>query len=167
MKDDLFSLYDYDKWATDRVAGALRALSAEQYGREMGGGWPSIRATFVHVAGATWAWSERFAGRECTRLPAPEEVPGLEDAVALAEKGRAGIEALLPSFGPERLAAPFSWKNLKGEAKTATLWTVVRHVVNHASYHRGQISSMIKRVGGTPVATDMVFWGIERHAEGR
>jgi uncharacterized damage-inducible protein DinB len=37
----------------------------------------------------------------------------------------------------------------------------VRHVVNHQTYHRGQISSMLRRLGHAPKATDMVVWGID------
>ena len=56
---------------------------------------------------------------------------------------------------------------LKGEPKIAPFWAVLRHVVNHGTYHRGQISSMVKRVGGKPISTDMVVWGIEANDKGR
>jgi uncharacterized damage-inducible protein DinB len=52
------------------------------------------------------------------------------------------------------------------ELKTAPLWAVLRHVVNHQTYHRGQISSMLRRLGAKPVSTDMVVWGIVIHEAG-
>ena len=160
-KDDLPSLYSFNEWANARVLETLRALPEPDYVKEQGGGWPSLRATFVHLAGATDAWAERFSGRDATRLPTVDELPGLEDAarvlVAAGEKHR----TLLATYTPERLAGPFVWKNLKGEEKTAPFWAVVRHVVNHQTYHRGQISSMLRRLGHAPKATDMVVWGIE------
>ncbi len=161
MKDDLFSLYAYNAWANARVIDSLRPLTEEQYTKEMGGGWPSIRATWVHIAGATDAWAKRFSGTDATTLPKESEVPRLEDAIALAEDAQLRLEAFLATLTPERIAGSFKWKNLKGEEKTAPFWAILRHVVNHASYHRGQLSSMVKRVGGTPKATDMVLWGIE------
>src|SRR5947208_3285938 len=161
MKDDLFSLYEYNEWANARVTGSLRPLSADDYERELGGGWPSIRATFVHLAGATDAWAERFTGKDVTALPTPEQVPTFEDAAALLKAAEAKLEAYLSTLTPEKIAGSFTWKNLKGEPKTAPFWAVLRHVVNHCTYHRGQISSMVKRVGGKPVSTDMVVWGIE------
>jgi len=167
MKDDLFSLYDYNKWANARVIGSLRPFSPEEYTRELGGGWPSIRATFVHLAGATDAWAERFGGKDVTVLPTPEQVPAFEDAATLLQGAETKLDAFLATLAPEKTAGAFTWKNLKGEPKTAPFWAVLRHVVNHGTYHRGQISSMVKRVGGKAIATDMVVWGIEANEKGR
>jgi uncharacterized damage-inducible protein DinB len=52
------------------------------------------------------------------------------------------------------------YRNLRGETKKVVTWAVFRHVVNHASYHRGQISSMVRMLGHEPRATDLVLWGI-------
>ncbi|MEO6325313.1 MAG: DinB family protein [Thermoanaerobaculia bacterium] len=161
MNDELASLYAYNRWADDRTAAALRSLPPGDYTRELGGGWPSPRATFVHLAGATNAWSERFIGCDATTLPAEADLPLLENAVALLEAAHTKLEELLPTFSAERMAAPFTWKNLAGKERTAPFWAVLRHVVNHGTYHRGQISSMVRRLGGKPLATDMVVWGIE------
>lgn len=167
MKDDLFSLYAYNDWANARTVASVRTLAPEPYTRELGGGWPSIRATFVHLASATNAWGERMQGRDATVLPTESEVPDVEAAAALLEAGRTKLAAFLETLTEERMRGPFTWKNLKGEERSAPLWVVLRHVVNHASYHRGQIASMVKRVGGKPISTDMVVWGIERLGETR
>ena len=164
MKDDLFALYAYNEWANERVIGALRALSPEDYAREMGGGWPSVHETFVHIAGATDAWAERFLGRDAIRLATVEELPELEDAIALLLEAQKKHGAHLKTLTLEKLDAPFSWKNLKGDLKTAPFWAVLRHVVNHQTYHRGQIASMLRRLGAKAVSTDMVLWGIELDA---
>ena len=162
--DDLESLYAFNSWANGRVLDSLRAIPAADYEKEQGGGWPSLRATFVHLAGATDAWAERFSGREATRLATESELPGLEDAARVLFAAEEKHRRLLAAHTPERLAGPFTWKNLKGEEKTAPCWVVVRHVVNHQTYHRGQIASMIRRLGHTPRSTDMVLWGIEQAA---
>jgi len=164
--DDLVSLYAYNSWANARVLETLRGLSAADYVKEQGGGWPSLRATFVHLAGATDAWAERFTGRDATRLATIEELPGLEDAARVLLAAEEKHRRLQPSFTPERLAGPFTWRNLKGEAKTAPFWVIVKHVVNHQTYHRGQIAAMVRRLGHTPKSTDMVVWGIELSARG-
>ncbi len=159
--DDFASLYTFNAWANARVVEALRGIPGHDYEKEQGGGWPSLRATFVHIAGATDAWAERFSGRDATRLATIAELPRLDDAVRLLVAAQEKHARLLPTYDAARLAAPFAWKNLQGEEKTAPFWVVVRHVVNHQTYHRGQISSMLRRLGHAPKATDMVVWGIE------
>lgn len=161
MKDDLSSLYAYSEWANARVLSALRALPEGDYTREMGGGWPSLRATFVHLASATNAWAKRFTGTDVTKLHTEEELPDLESAIALLAAAEAELSAFVAGLSEEQRDRTFTWKNLKGEPKSAPFWVVLRHVVNHASYHRGQISSMVRRLGGKPLPTDMVLWGIE------
>ena len=159
--DDLCSLLAYSRWATARTLAAVRPLPEADYVRELGGGWPSVRATLVHLAGATNAWALRFAGRDATRLPSQAELPRFSDAEALLLGAEEELGARLPSFTPALLASPFRWRNLQNEERAAPLWTVVRHVVNHGTYHRGQLSSMVRRRGGTPLPTDLVLWGIE------
>jgi uncharacterized damage-inducible protein DinB len=166
VRDDLRALQDYNLWANRLLLESLAPLSHEEYVREMGGGWPSIRATLVHLAGATRAWAERFDGHDATVLPTVEEVPALADAARMLNEADGRVSAFLATLGPERLAAPLVWRNLKGEPKSAPLWAVLRHTVNHASYHRGQVAAMLKRLGGKPVATDLVRWAIERHESG-
>lgn len=166
MKDDLPALQDYNLWTNRLLLGSLAPLTHEEYVRELGGGWPSLRATLVHLAGATRAWAERFDGRDATVLPTVEEVPALADAARMLNEADGRISAFLATATPERLAGPLVWKNLKGEPKSAPLWAVLRHTVNHASYHRGQAAAMLRRLGREPVATDLVRWAIERHAAG-
>jgi uncharacterized damage-inducible protein DinB len=148
--DDLASLYAYNSWANARVLETLRALPEGDYVKEQGGGWPSLRATFVHIAGATDAWAERFSGRDATRLATVEELPRLEDAARVLLAAEAKHARLLPTYTSRRLAEPFTWKNLKGETKAAPFWTVVRHVVNHQTYHRGQVAAIARRLGHAP-----------------
>jgi uncharacterized damage-inducible protein DinB len=162
--DDLESLYAFNSWANARVLETLRALPEADYEKEQGGGWPSLRATFVHIAGATDAWAERFSDRDATRLASMGELPALEDAARLLLAAEEKHRRLLATYTPARLAGPFRWKNLKGEEKTAPFWVVVKHVVNHQTYHRGQISAMARRLGHAPKSTDMIVWGIEQSA---
>lgn len=166
MKDDLQALRDYDLWANRLLLESLAALSHEDYVREPAGGGPSLRSTLVHLAGATRNWAERFEGRDATALPSVEEVATLADAARMLNDADARISAFVAAVTPERLSAPLVWRNLKGEPKAAPLWTVLRHTVNHASYHRGQLAQTLKRLGGQPAATDLVRWAIERHASG-
>jgi uncharacterized damage-inducible protein DinB len=162
MRDDLFALYAFNRWADGRVVEKIRQLSPEQYVKEPEPGWASIRATVVHMAGATDIWARRIQGETVTVRPTEADVPTLEDAERYLAKGHDAFNHLLTSLSSERLASIWSYRNFQGEEFRLPLWAVLRHVVNHASYHRGQIASKLKRFGVEPPSTDFVFWAIEQ-----
>jgi uncharacterized damage-inducible protein DinB len=53
-KDDVQLLYEYDRWANNRVLRAVSTLSAEQFTRDLGGSFRSVRDTLVHIIGGEW-----------------------------------------------------------------------------------------------------------------
>ena len=55
-KDDIHLLYEYDRWANNRVLHAASALSTEQFTRDLGGSFRSVRDTLVHIIGGEWGW---------------------------------------------------------------------------------------------------------------
>lgn len=162
MQDDLGSLYAYNRWATALVVKAIRQLSPEQYAQEPAPGWPSVRYTVVHVVGATDIWLRRLHGETVAARPTEREVPTLDDAVRLFDQAHDGFDRLLSTLTPERLTSILAYRNFQGEECRLPVWSVLRHVVNHATYHRGQISSKLKRLGVICPDTDLAFWAMEQ-----
>jgi uncharacterized damage-inducible protein DinB len=56
IKDDIQLLFEYDRWANHRVLQAVSALKVEQFTRDLGGSFRSVRDTLVHIMGGEWAW---------------------------------------------------------------------------------------------------------------
>ena len=165
MIDDLFALYAFNRWADDRVVVAARRLTPEQYVQEPAPGWSSTRATLVHLADATHLWARRLQGEDVTARAPEAEFPTLDDVARLFDTAHDAFDRLLPTLTPERLATVWSYRSLEGKELHLPLWAVLRHVVNHATYHRGQIASKLKRFGVDPPATDLVLWAIEQTAQ--
>lgn len=55
-KDDIQLLYEYDRWANGKVFDPTSALTPEQFTRNLGGGFPSIRDTLLHIVAGEWIW---------------------------------------------------------------------------------------------------------------
>ncbi len=162
MSDDLISLYAFNRWADRRIVEKINSLTHEQYIQEPVPGWSSIRATLVHVAGATVVWARRLGGETVTVRPSEADYPNLADADRLLVEGHSAFDRLLSTVTPEQLNEIWSYRNFAGKESQIPLWTVYRHVVNHASYHRGQIASKLGRFGVEPPITDFVFWAMEQ-----
>jgi uncharacterized damage-inducible protein DinB len=160
--DDLNSLLLYSQWADARVVAAIRALGPDRYNREPAPGWSSLGSTLFHLAGANHVWAARLAGEVVTSRPSESDYPTLEHAEAFLTRTHAALDAQLAARTPAQLIENFSYHNFQGQQATLPLWAVFRHVVNHATYHRGQIASKIKLLGGEPPITDFVYWVIEK-----
>jgi len=161
MQDDFETLYAYNRWANGRVLDACRTLAPEQYAAEPAPGWSSIRTTIVHIAAATDGWLRGITGEVISDMPTEADLPTVEAAAALLARADSVVTKFLTGIAPERLTTPVT---ITGRGRTATLppWVVLRHLVNHATYHRGQVASKLKRFGVEQPETDFVFFAFEQ-----
>jgi uncharacterized damage-inducible protein DinB len=157
MNDDFVSLYAYNRWADRHILGACRSLTPEQYVAEPVPGWSSIRSSIVHICMATGGWLRGVAGENVQGVLTEADLPTIDDAERLLDRAYEMFAGLVPTLTPEFLATP---RTFSGRGRTAIFppWSVLRHVVNHATYHRGQVASKLKRFGVEPPATDFIFW---------
>jgi uncharacterized damage-inducible protein DinB len=55
-REDIQLLYEYDRWANNRVLQAASALSVEAFTRDLGGSFCSVRDTLAHIISGEWIW---------------------------------------------------------------------------------------------------------------
>ncbi len=68
-------------------------------------------------------------------------------------------EAFLEALAEDRLNGPLHYRDLAGKPMTLRLVHSLQHVVNHGTYHRGQVTTLLRQLGAKPVSTDMSrFW---------
>lgn len=161
-KDDLRRLLDYTVWANRRVVRSAATLPAADFKRDMGSSHGGVRGTLSHILGAEWLWLERWKGVSPPRLPDEGEFPdvtGLRERWKAVERHR---ESWFANLQPAQVSEIVRYRSTQGRAYEAPLWQLVQHVVNHSSYHRGQVVTLLRLLGASPVNTDMVAWDRER-----
>jgi uncharacterized damage-inducible protein DinB len=111
----------------------------------------------------TDGWIRAVAGETVEDTPTEPDLPDVDSAAELLARTDTFIANWLPTLTPEQQSTP---RTISGRGRTATLppWVVFRHVVNHATYHRGQVASKLKRFGIEQPATDFVFFAFEKMA---
>jgi uncharacterized damage-inducible protein DinB len=164
MNDDFATLYSFDRWANSTMLDACRKLSPEQYVAEPAPGWPPVRFTVYHIAAVTDTWVRGLVSYPDQSFPAEAAVPTPDAAAKMLDRAYRNLDNLLPSLTPERLVAPQKFL-CGGQVVVAVPWAVMRHVVSHATYHRGQVASKLKRFGIQQPDTDFIDWVIEQKAQ--
>ncbi len=161
MQDDIVALFAYDRWANTKVLDACRKLTSEQYVAEPVPGWSSVRSTIYHIALATEFNLRTLASGPDDRIPTEAELATVDDVAQLLERAYRRFEELRPTLTLEWLNTVLT---LRAVGRTFALprWAILRHIVNHSSYHRGQIASKLKRFGIEQSITDFFWWAIEQ-----
>jgi len=165
--EEMRVLYEFNAWANRRSMSAAATLPPEQFIKPMGSSFSSVRDTLAHIFGAEWLWLERFQGRSPASLP---DTTQYEDAASLGERW-GEFEPRLVSFvrglTQSDLDRVIEYKTLKFGGYSNPLWQSMQHVVNHGTYHRGQVTTMLRQLGGQPVLTDLIHFYRERAAAAR
>ncbi len=171
-KDDIQLLYEYDRWANNRVLQAVSGLSDEQFTRDLGGSFRSVRDTLVHIVAGEWGWLTYW------KEPSP--------SAAFAKDLWKRHDALFhPEAFPNGAAVHRKWAEVEKEqaefvngvtneslgrmlpfrTTQASLAHLMQHMANHSTYHRGQIALMMRQLGAKPVATDFHVFLLEGRGE--
>jgi uncharacterized damage-inducible protein DinB len=160
MHDDFNSLFAFNRWANEKMLDACRKLMPEQYVAEPAPGWTSVRFTVWHIVIVTEGWLRTLADESDLGFPPEAEVATPDAAAAVLDRAYRVLDSLLPRLTPEFLATP---RTISRRGRTAVLppWLVLRHIVNHTTYHRGQVASKLKRFGIQQAETDLVYWARE------
>jgi uncharacterized damage-inducible protein DinB len=148
--DDLVLLVGYNYWARDRLLEAVEALTPEQFTRDMGSSFGSVRDTIAHICDTESIWLARWTGGQPTGFQKSDRIPDLAAARAeWAELERRTREVLV-QLRPEGVQRTIEYRDLRGAERSDVFWQMLQHVVNHGSYHRGQVTTMLRQLGAAP-----------------
>jgi len=161
--DDLRVMLDYHYWARDRLLDAIDPLTSEQFTRDLGSSFKSIRDTVGHIYSAEWAWHSRWNGTSPTALLPTDMFPDQATVRRLWVEMEAKVRGFTAGLGDQGITKKIDYKLLNGTAGSTPFWQMLQHVVNHASYHRGQVTTMLRQIGAAPgKSMDMIAFYRER-----
>jgi uncharacterized damage-inducible protein DinB len=156
---DLRTMLDYHYWARDRLLDALETVPPDQLTRDLGSSFKSIHETLAHTYAAEWAWYSRWQGQSPTALLPADQFPDVAAVRRAWSQHEAEMRAFLDAVGEDGVSRVFEYKLLSGQPGASPLWQMLQHVVNHASYHRGQVTTMLRQLGATPAKPmDMIAY---------
>lgn len=147
MKTYLLKLYQYNAWANRRVIGCLerQAVTDEK-----------IVSIFAHCVAANFIWYNRFMG-----LPRSDyKLWGGGYTIADLKKMVEEANELWMSFidSNNSFDRVLKYHNYVGDYYENNIQDIMIHLVNHGSYHRGQVAVLLRERGYEPVNTDLITY---------
>lgn len=167
-QDDIQLLFEYDRWANNRVFQAASTLSAEEFTRDLGGSFRSVRDTLVHIVAGEWGWltiwnepslSSAFVTDLWTRIGALFNPHAFPDLSAVRLKW-AEVESEQVAF-VNRVTNESLQRMLPVRETHISLAHLMQHLANHSTYHRGQVALMMRQLAAAPLATDFAMFLLE------
>lgn len=161
---EMRDLFAFNAWANHRVLTAAEVLTTEQFTKPLDSSFGSVRDTLAHICGVEWVWLERMEGRSPNSIPEAKEYPD----VATLRTHWTGIEKhwleYVSRLDQAELDEEVDYKTLSFGASRDPRWQMMQHVVNHGTYHRGQVVTMLRQLGAKGASTDLIAFYRERKA---
>lgn len=92
----------------------------------------------------------------------PFMVRGIDENIELMKKINTEWNEYLKSLKEEDFEKIINYVNIRGEKVSAKIWEMIMHLINHSTYHRGQIASFIRGMGLEPPITDFMSFAMAK-----
>ena len=98
-------------------------------------------------------------------LPGSEVYADLTQLRAAWQEEEQHIRAILTRLGADGILQPIEYQGWDGRRQAQPFWQMLQHLVNHGSYHRGQVTTMLRQLGAQPPKSmDLIAFYRERAA---
>jgi uncharacterized damage-inducible protein DinB len=158
----------YNQWMNQKLYDTAASLSANALREHRGAFFGSIFATLNHLAVADTIWIKRLSVNfpsewkleEAKQLPQIQalDLALFEDFETLRNY-RNKLDTILLQLSlkaqDKDLTLPVSYVDIKGNPHTKQLFSLLMHVFNHQTHHRGQITTMFSQAGVDVGVTDL------------
>ena len=153
--DELRFLFAYDRWATQRVLGALDGISTAVWGRTGVVGERGLGSILVHHLGSSQRWRILFEARATDERVKPElePLPTIDELCGRWEAEWAAVDAWLQTLTDGFVA---------NAHEGVPVWQLLVHVVNHGTQHRAEAAALLTAEGRSPGELDLFDYAEEQ-----
>ncbi len=160
MKETLLQLARYNIWANKRIMETMLRLDDAILDQEIASSFPSLRRTAYHMWSAEFIWLQRLQLVENPVWIETVFKGNVQEAFAEWEQvSKSLLQFVERQYNDHSLEHVLQYYNSKKEPFKNPVYSILQHVFNHATYHRGQLVTMLRQAGITKIpATDMIVF---------
>jgi uncharacterized damage-inducible protein DinB len=155
---DILIQFEFNRWANARLLETVSALTTEQFQKELGSSYLSIRDTLTHILAAEEVWLMRWKGISPKSLLDPAYFPDVKSLKSKWNEVEMDQWNFLSKISDESLLDVVEYQNFEDETWEYQLWQMIHQMVSHSTYHRGQVITMLRQLGAAPVQLDFLLF---------
>src|SRR5271166_355889 len=183
---DIQNLNAYNRWANLRMFALLEKLNEEQFTASRHSSFPSVWETVFHIFAAEWIWLKRWTGLSPVTTqpvkgasfetwktlrsggsPPPLKLSTVAELRAFCDSLDEERQAFIAGLTEDKLRGPVSFHDMSGNAYSEPLVQLMQHVVNHGTYHRGQVTTLLREAGAETITLDMLYFFREKREKAK
>lgn len=157
MATHLITLCKYNVWANAQITSFILNAGEEVAEKELISSFPSIRKTLFHLWDAQEIWYKRLHNESPNTWPSHHFKGNLEEGIKAIRQSSEDYVSFVEKFTENEHLSSIEFKSLDNTSYFNTKEEIIMHVMNHSTYHRGQIITMLRNAGFIAVgSTDMI-----------
>lgn len=159
MKPLLHQFVSYNQWANARICEMLSLADDSQLNKELKSSYPTLIRTLLHIADAETLWLLRLQGQSLSFAPNKNFAGTFNDARNISSKASEDFLHFVKAQPEDFFEKNTTYQRISGEPFTNLNSDIILHCMNHSSYHRGQVITMLREVGVTNLKpTDYIIF---------
>ncbi len=160
MKPKFVDLFNYNEWANQKLFSSITLITDEEFNRDLKSSFSSVRETLLHVVSVEWIWLKRWQGESPKSAPHSWDTSSVESIKKIWEENNHSLQDYIQNLADFEKYIAYS--NVKGDSFKEPFWALATHLVNHSTYHRGQLVGMMRQLGRTGISTDYILYYREK-----
>ena len=157
-KQDILTLYKYNRWANAKILNVAAKVTQEQYLEPASFPHGGLRGTLVHAMFAEWIWRKRWEGTSPSYRLKPDDFPTFESLRTRWLEEEKQLMDFAEGVTDEKLNNIFNYNSTSGKPYTRILWQAMVHLVNHGTQHRTEAAAILTDLGHSPGDIDMIYF---------
>lgn len=149
---------EYHAWATQKTLDSVVPLSTEELNRDMQTSHSSVWGSLNHTYQADAVWLIRMKGNVDAKLDGVAPAPDLVTLRNVWSRLQGDFISWAGGLSDADWEKVIEYRFMSGKEGRSPIYENVLHVVNHGTYHRGQIVTMLRQLGAEPIATDFIHY---------
>lgn len=150
MKKYILDLFEYNNWANDKIILKLQSLRNKFKDNDP-------FKILSHIISSQDRWFERLKNKPSYNIDL-WEVYSIQEIEILSLNSSTEWKKFISKINAKNFETTCTYKNTKGKELSNTYQDIFQHVINHSTYHRGQINQILRNNNIQPVITDFIYY---------
>jgi len=157
LKSYFIELADFSNWADNRAIDWLNQITDEQWDQIANSSFGSVRDTAVHIVSAKKIWIDFWTNVQHPIYLSSKFKGTREDLIDIWKRTSAQLKSFIENYPAENYTTEIYVRKPNGELSTMEFRKTFPHMINHSTYHRGQLVTLLRQSGFLSLSNTDLF----------